>query len=893
METLIGIAGTGEAMTWIQRLFSRRRIESDLSEEIRGHLDERIEELVSRGVAPADAVRQARREFGNVTLIEEQARDVWKWRWIEDLSADVRFALRQLRKSPAFAAAGALTVALGIGANTAVFSVVNAVVLRPLPFPAPDTLLSVWPRGDAGPAGPYDISYPNLFDFRNENTVFDHLVSYRATPISLTGSGEPVQLRGEIVSWDLFPLLKVQPTLGRGFRPEDEDPGARIVIISHSLWKTRLGGDVGIIGRTINLDREPYLVVGVAPAGFNFPVGGEQVQVWTTLAIDARSDTVQPVTQQRGARMLSVMGRLREGVSIQQAQTQMDRIASSLAQRYPDENRRYPGVFLQSALGDVSGLARGPLLFLLGAVGLVLLLACANLANLLLSRTAEREREFALRLAIGAARSRIVRQVMTEGLTLALIGGIAGVAMAGLLVELAVPLVGTTIPRIEQTRLDGRVLVFALAVTLVTSVLFSVAPASRLLYDRLNDPLKESAYGNVHGASRVGSALVVVQVALGLMLLSGASLLMAGFVHVTRRDPGFRPEKLLTFNIGVPGAQYPRTRQLEFYSQLLERLGTLPGARSAALAMPLPLTGSSMTVGFDIADRPAPRSARPSSNIAIVSPGFFQTAGIPLLQGRGFTDQDDSAGPPVLAVNRAFADKFFPGENAVGKRIRSGALSDARGPQMREIVGIVGNARQSPLGSQPDPIYYFPYRQLPWCCPSVIVRTGESPASLESSVRSVVSSIDRQLPLFDVRTGDQILSLGVTPVTFLTVLMVSFAAIGLLLTSIGLYGVLSYAVVKRTREIGIRIALGASRPAVLSMVLRRAAILVGAGLIIGLAGSIAARRIIGGMLFGVDGGNPLLLLCAVSVMVAAAWLATYLPAHRAASIDPMLALRTE
>jgi putative ABC transport system permease protein len=879
-------------MTWIQRLFSRRQIESDLSEEIRGHLDERIDELVSGGVAPADAVRQARREFGNVTLIEEQARDVWKWRWIEDFAADVRFALRQLRKSPAFAAAGAFTVALGIGANTAVFSVVNAVVLRPLPFPAPDALLSVWPRGDAGPAGPYDISYPNLFDFRNENTVFDHLVSYRSTPISLTGFGEPVQLRGEIVSWDLFPLLKSQPTLGRGFRPEDEDPGARMAIVSHSLWKTRLGGDVGVIGRTINLDREPYLVVGVAPTGFNFPVGGEQIQVWTTLAIDARSGTVQPVTQQRGARMLSVMGRLRDGVSIQQAQAQMDRIASSLAQRYPDENRRHPGVFLQSALGDVSGLARGPLLFLLGAVGLVLLLACANLANLLLSRTAEREREFALRLAIGAARSRIVRQVMTEGLTLALIGGIAGVAMAGLLVELAIPLVGTTIPRIEQTRLDGRVLVFALAVTLVTSVLFSVAPASRLLNDRLNDPLKERAYGNAHGATRVGSALVVVQVALGLMLLSGASLLMAGFVHVTRRDPGFQPERLLTFSIGVPESQYPRARQLEFYRQLLERLDRVPDAR-AALAMPLPLTGSSMTVGFDIADRPAPRSARPSSNIAIVSPGFFRTAGIPLLQGRGFTDQDDSAGPPVLIVNRAFADKFFPGENAVGKSIRSGALSDARGPQIRQIVGIVANARQSPLGSQPDPIYYFPYRQLPWCCPSVIVRTGESPGSLESSVRSVVSSIDRQLPLFDVRTGDQIVSLGVTPVTFLTVLMVSFAAIGLLLTSVGLYGVLSYAVVKRTREIGIRIALGASRPAVRSMVLRRAAILVSAGLIIGVAGSIAARRLIGGMLFGVGGGSSLLLLSAVSVMVAAAWLATYLPAHRAASIDPMLALRSE
>jgi putative ABC transport system permease protein len=881
-------------MTWIRRLFARGQIEADLAEEIRGHLEEKVDELVARGVAREQAIHQARREFGNVTLIEEQAHDVWRWRWIEDFASDVRFALRQLRKSPVFAAAGALTLAVGIGANTAVFSVVNAVMLRPLPFPEPERLISVWPRSITGPAGPYNVSYPNFFDFRTENSVFEHLVSYRSTPISLTGSAEPLQLRGEIVSWGLFPLLDMLPMLGRGFQPQDEDSGARTIVVSHTLWKTRLGGNPDIIGRSIDLDREPYTVIGVAPPGFNFPVGGEQVQIWTTLAIDARSATVQPATRQRGARMLSVMGRLRDGVSIEQAETQMDRIAASLAEHYPDDNQRYPGVFLQPALDDVTRVARGPLVFLLGAVGLVLLLACANLANLLLSRTAEREREFALRLAIGAARSRIARQVTTEALTLALIGGIAGVALAALLADAAIPLVGRTIPRIEQTSVDSRVIVFALALMLVTSVLFSLAPAMRLLRDHLNDPLKESAYGNVRGLGRLGGALVVSQVAFGLMLLSGAAFLMAGFVHLMQRDSGFQPERLLTFSIGMPSSDYPRVRQLDFYDQLLTRLDHLPGARSAALAMPLPLTGSSMTVGFDIAGRPTPPSARPRSDIAIVSPGFFQTAGIPLLEGRGFTDHDDSDSLPVLIVNRAFADTFFPGESAIGKQIRSGAISDdVHGPQMREIVGIVGNARQSPLASQAEPIYYFPYRQLPWCCPSVIVRAAGSPALLEPSVRSVVSSIDRQLPLFDIRTGNQIRSTGVTPVTFLTALMVSFAAIGLLLTSTGLYGVLSYGVVKRTREIGIRIALGASRPAVLSMVVGQAAILVGAGLIIGIGGSIAARRFIGGLLFGINVGTLPLLLSAVSVMLATGWLAAYLPARRAASIDPVLALRSE
>jgi putative ABC transport system permease protein len=880
-------------MIRIDRLFSRRRIDRELAEEIRGHLDEKVEELVARGVARDEAVYEARREFGNVALIEQQAREVWKRRWLEDFLSDVRFGLRQLRKSPAFAVAGALTLAVGIGANAAVFSVVNAVILEPLPFPEPDRLVSISPGDDAGPAGPYEVSYPNFFDLRNENSVFDTLVSYRSEPVSLTGFGDPVQLRAEIVSWGLFPLLRMQPIRGRGFEPQDEDPGARTVIVSHSLWRTKLGGNVDVVGRSITLNREPYLVVGIAPEVFNFPVGGEQVQIWIPLAIDARSATVQPVTRQRGARMLSVMGRLRDGVSIEQAQAPMDRVAASLVERYPNQNRRWPRIHLQPARDELASASRHPLLLLLGAVGLVLLLACANLANLLLSRTAEREREFALRLAIGAGRSRIVRQVIAESLTLASIGGIGSVAMAAFLVRLVVPLAGTSTPRIEQASVDDRVLLFALALTVATSVLFSLAPALRLLRDGLHDPLKEGAYANAHGPDRLGSALVVVQVALGLMLVIGAGLLMAAFVHVTRRDPGFEPERLLTFNIGVPGAEYPRARQIGLYAQLLERVGNLPGASSAALAMPLPLTGSSMTMAFNIAERPSPPHARPASNMAIVSPGYFQTAGIPLLQGRGFTDMDDSNSPPVLIVNRAFAEKFFPGQSAVGKGIEPGATSDARGTRMREIVGVVGNARQSPLGSQSDAIYYFPYRQLPWCCPSVAVRAATSPASLVPSVRSVVSSMDEQLPLFDVRTGDQILSVGVTPARFLMLLLVSFAAIGLLLTSVGLYGIVSYAVVKRTREIGIRIALGASRLAVLSMVLRQAAILVAAGLIGGIAGSIATRRFIRAMLFGVDAGNPVLFLGAISVTVAAAFLATYLPARRAACIDPTLALKTE
>jgi putative ABC transport system permease protein len=879
-------------MNWIKRLFARRQLEADLAAEIRGHLDERVADLVSRGLSRAEAIRQARREFGNVSLIEERAREVWRWRWIEDFLFDLRFALRQVRKAPGFATAATLTLAIGIGATTAVFSVVNAVVLRPLPFEQPGRLVSVWPSGEAGPAGPYNVSYPNFFDFRSENSVFEHLVSYRSTSISLTGAGEPVQLRGEIVSWDLFPLLGVQPLLGRGFLATDEEPGTRAVILGHALWSTRFAADAGMIGRTIELAGEPWLVVGVAPPSFSFPVAGESVQVWVPSAVDAGGGTVRPLTVQRGARTLSLMGRLRDGVSIEQATAQMNGIAASLAARYPENNERYPRVYLQPALVETAGRARAPLLLLLGAVGCVLLLACANVANLLLSRNAEREREFALRLAIGAPRERLVRQVLAEAFALALFGAVGGVVLAWLLVGFAAPLGAAAVPRMAETRVDAGVLVFALALTIATAVFCSAAPVVRLRRGVANSPLKEGAYANVKGRDRLGGAFVVAQVALGLTLLTGAGLLTAGFVHVTRQHPGFQPEQLLTFAIAVPESRYAGARQVDLYGQLLERLADVPDARSAALAMPLPLTGSSMSVGFDIEGRPAPPSDRSRSDIAIVSTEFFRTAGIPLLEGRGFSDQDDRDRPPVLIVNRAFAERFFPGESVIGKRILPGVITD-RGPQWREIVGIVGDAKQSPFASRPEPVYYFPYRQLPWCCPYIVVRSAGAPESLEPSVRSVVASLDRQLPVFDVRPADQLAAGQMRPATFATLLMISFATIALLLTAIGLYGVLSYDVVKRTREIGIRIALGATRRTVLAGVVRRAALLIAIGVALGIAGSIAVRRVAGTIVFGVDNGGSLLLIGAVSVMLAAAWLATYWPARRAAAIEPMLALRGE
>jgi len=510
-----------------------------------------------------------------------------------------------------------------------------------------------------------------------------------------------------------------------------------------------------------------------------------------------------------------------------------------------------------------------------------------------MSRAAEREQEFAVRIAIGAGRSRLIRQVAAEAVTLSVAGGIGGVLSGAVLLRAAVPMASGIIPRIAGATVDFRVLVFSLAVTAATALLFSLVPLAKLARQELHDALAESGRASVHGSNRLRGALVVVQVSLGLTLVSAAALLTASYVHVAARNPGLDAERLLTFNVSPPASKYSHKGQPQFYDELLERIKNLPGALDAAAAMPLPLTGSSMTVGFEIAGQPSTQSARPSANMAIVSPEFFRTAGIPLLAGREFTDQDRAESPPVLIVNRAFADKFFPGQEAVGKRMKPGVGSDAGGPRMREIVGVVGDARQSPLGPSADAVYYVPYRQLPWCCPSVMVRAARDPEALAPEVRAAVAAIDKQVPIYGVRTGERMLAIGLAAPKFLMLLLSSFATVGLLLTVIGLYGVMSYDVVRRTREIGVRLALGASQFSVLSMVLRRALMLVTIGAVVCTGGAVAGTRIMRTIVFGIGTWQPLLLGVSIAVVIVAALAATYVPARRAASVDPTLALRSE
>lgn len=880
-------------MNWWKQLTSRPQLDQDLSAEIQQHLEERTDALVSAGMPRAEARLAARREFGNVTLLEERGRDVWRWGMIENLFADLRYAFRQLRKSPAFTAAAVLTLALGIGANTAVFSVVNAVILRPLPFPEPARLVALEALDRRSGPLPSNFSYPNFFDLRRYNQVFEYIVSYRTSNFSLSGAGMPMHLSGAIVSADLFSLLRIQPALGRGFLPEEEQAGQRVVVLSHELWKAEFSGDATILDRAITLDSQPYTVVGVMPSGFAFPVGNTKVKLWTTLARDATADTATPMTEQRGARMLNAIARLKPGVSIETALAQMDTIAGTLAKEYPDDNKNFAGTYIRPVLDELTGDTRRPLFILLGAVGLVLLIACANIANLLLARTAEREREFAIRAAIGASRRTIVRQLLTESLALALIGCGAGVLVAIVCVNLLLPLAGESIPRIGEAVVDGSVLSFSVALALLTSLLFSIAPALRLAKTELTGPLKEGSRGDVRGQDRLRIGLVVAQITLGLVLLSGAGLLIASFLHLLHRDLGLQLEHVLTFNMSVPDARYPEAKQLEFNNRLLERLRALPGVTSVAEGVPLPLTGSQMTISFAIEERPGTRSNRPSSDIAIITPDYFRTLGIPVIEGREFTARDDSKAAPVVIVNRAFAEQFFPGENVIGKRMQPGASMRDGADPMREIVGVVGNAVQTPLQMQADPIYYLPYKQLIWFVPPVVMKTSIPPAAMESAVRAVVASIDKEIPIYGLQPIDDLLGAGIARPRFQMLLLASFAGIALLLTVVGLYGVLSYSVLKRTREIGVRVALGASRRMVLGMILKQAMLLVAAGVVLGLAGAFAAGQFLTNMLYGVSPRNPLLLAIACCAIAVTAAVAAFLPARRAASIDPMQALRSE
>lgn len=880
-------------MNWFKQLFTRRRQFDELSQSIQEHLDEKIADLMDRGMTREEAGRAAHREFGNTTQIEERSREVWQWPRLESLWADVKYAMRQMKKSPGFAAVVIVTLALGIGANTTVFSIVDAVLLRPLPFSHPEQLVSVQSREASGAFIGGAVSYPDFFDWRTQNHSFAGLLSYHDNSATLTGMERAVRLEGEVVSWEMLPLLGVNPELGQGFRPEDEKLGTRVTLISHALWVSQFASDPGVVGRTVHLSGEVYTIVGVMPATFRFPVSAPKNDFWTTLAVD-NDGTPHTSTANRGNHMMSVMGRLKPGVTVAEADTDMRALAARLAGQYPDTNTKHNSAHVESELRALLGDTRTLLLVILGAVGLVLVIACGNVANLLLARVREREREMAMRSALGANRARLVRQLLVESAVLGVLGGMVGCALAFAATPAVLRLIGTSVPRAADAGVNLPALGFAFAVSLVSAVVFGMSPAIASARGDLLSPLQAGGRGDTVRRHRLGSVVIVGQVALGILLTAGAGLLVTSFMHLSRNDQGFNPDHVLTFLFETPDAQYAHTRP-QFYQQYFEKLRAFPGVEAAAGSMLLPMTDNGAHISFEDPEHPVSKGQQPGASLDVVSDGYFHTMQIPLMAGRDFSNQDTVESPQVMIVSQAFAEKFFPGENVLGKKLKPGAGNgNPEGPSWRTIVGVAGNVRHAATSREMEPMYYLPASQLStWCCLYSVVRTGTDPTSLEPVAQRLVSQMDQNIPVTDVHTMQDLIGLQLAQPRFAMVLLSAFAGLALVLTVVGLYGVMAYSVARRTREIGVRLALGAQRGKVFEMVLRQASVLLVIGILLGVGATLISTPLLVSLLYGTGARNPLVLAGVCALVALTGLLAAYLPARRAASVNPMKALRTE
>ena len=814
---------------------------------------------------------------------------------METLFQDVRYALRQLRKNPGFTAVALVTLALGIGANTAVFSVVDAVMLRPLPYHQPERLIEAQSVNSRNPETTgFNISYPDFLDWRAQTHTIDNLVSYHDSMFVLTGLQRPVQVDAEIVSWDLLPALGIQPELGRGFTADEEKAGTKVVLISHALWTSQFGADKSIIGRAIHLSGDPYTVIGVMPPKFRFPIGRSTNDIWTTLAVDDDLTDPHSNMRNRGAHFLNVFGRLRPGRSVVEADQDLRGIALNLAKAYPNTNTRHDSARALPEVEALLGDTRTALLVVLGSVALVLLIACGNIANLLLARMRERQREIALRSALGAGKRRIVRQLLAESLVLSVCGGIAGCGLAYLCTPAILSLIGDSVPRAADAGVDLRVLAFAVFLSCVAGMIFGVIPAWAGSRTDLVSTLKQGGKSEIFGRDWLRCSLIVGQVAIGLVLTAAAGLLITSFNRLLHADQGFNPRHLTTMFFDMPDAQY-KTRRTQFYREYFERVRALPGVESAAGVMILPMTNDGVVLSFEDPEHPTAEGQRPSANMTPVTPQYFSVMEISLLKGRDFSDRDDMQAPQVMIVNQAFAQKYFPGEDVLGKKLKPGAGNGTpSGPPWREIVGVVGNIRLGATDRERDPAMYVPSSQLNnWCCLHTVIRTSLDSTSMTASVQRIVSSMDKDIPITQVRTMDELMYLQLAQPRFAMVLLSTFAGLALALTIVGLYGVMMYSVSRRTREIGVRMALGARRGDMLTMVLRGAAILLAAGIAMGTAASLASASILQGMLYGIGSRDPWVMTGVCSVVAVVGLLAAAIPAWRAAKVDPMVALRYE
>jgi len=879
-------------------LFRGRSVEPELAREIACHLALLAEEFERRGLPPEEAKLAARRAYGGVEQAKELHREARSFVWIEQFLKDVRYGARNLLRTPMFTLVAVNTLALGIGANTAIFSVVNAVLLRPLAYKDPERLVTILHIFNN------PVAVGNYVDWRAQSRSFEAMGAAEYWSPNLTGSDPAEHLLGLRMTQNLLPMLGVEPFLGRVFVPGEDQTGAEHeVVLSHRLWQRRFNNDPNVLGKSIVLDGQGYTVIGVMPAEFHFaPFWATRAELWAPLAFGDR-------IHNRGGNSLRVFARLRPGVTLQQARAEISTITARLEKQYPGTNR---DVFVTPLKENVVGKVETPLLILLGAVGFVLLIACANVAHMLLARTADRQKEIAVRTALGAGRWRVIRQFLTENLLLAAIGAAAGLLLAMWGTRALVLLSPSKLPRVDMVAIDAPVVLFLVGVTVLTALTFGLAPAWQAAIGNLSGALKEGGRGGTDGIrrNRLRTFLVASEFALAFMLLIGAGLMIRSFFALESVDPGFNPRHVLSMVVSVAGLnEASEERRGIFYSQLLDRVRALPGVASAGGINHLPLAGDIWGWSFAIEGRPKPRPGEsPGAVYRVVMPGYFETMRLPVLRGRAITERDDAHAPGVVLINERAASQYWPGEDPIGKRISFDAgnsqtsVNNSSPPTWLMVIGVVKNAKQSDWADDVEPEAYLAALQnqdflgaqgshIAYL--TLVVRTSGDPAAMAASVKETVWSFDRNLPISEVVTMDRVIADATAEPRFEMLLLGVFAVIALVLAAVGIYGVMSYSVSRRTHEIGIRISLGAGRADVLGMVLRQGMVQASAGTATGIAGALLLSRLMAGMLYGVRPTDPVTFAGVGIVLGLAALAAMCVPARKATRIDPMVALRHE
>ena len=809
---------------------------------------------------------------------------------METIIQDIRYGFRLLVRRPAFTIIAVATLALGIGANTAIFSVVNAVLMRTLPYQEPERLVALW-ETNAQPGQETndrnEVAMGNFLDWRAQTSAIDEVAALNYSSVNLTGVAEPERIQGAVVTTNLLSTLGVQPAIGRGFVAEEERPDSqRTVIVSHGLWQRRFGSDPEFIGKTLTLNSNPVVVVGIMPPTFDleYPIT-RQVDMWLPMRV-AASNT------DRQSHYLYVLGRLKRGVTLEQAQAGMNVLASQLQQQYPKTNSGR-GANIVSLHQQLVGRVQPYLRLLFAAVGFVLLIACANVASLLLARVTARHKEVAIRMAIGASRWRIIRQLLIESILLSSVSGLAGLLVAYWGTDLLVAMAPAEVPRLGEVGLRAPVFAWTLGVSMITGVLFGLAPALGASKPDLNESLKEggrSAAGT--GRSRMRNILVVSELALALVLLIGAGLMIRSFARLQNVSPGFDPKNLLTMNISLPRQKYGENAKISsFFNRLLEGVGSVPGVEAVGGIDPLPLGGSDGTTGFVVEGAP-PRAVgdRPEVGERTITSDYFNTMRIPLLKGRAFSESDREDAPRVVVINEALAQRFWPDEEAIGKRLGF----RAKEPQIwHEVVGIVGNVKHRSLDADPKPELYFPYSQYPGTFMTLVARTASDPVNAITAIRNQVLALDADQPVFDIKTMNERLSKSIAVSRFIMLMLGAFATLSTLLAAVGIYGLMAYTVAQRTHEIGVRMALGAEASDVVKLVLGQGLKLVVAGVGLGVAGALSLTRLMQSLLFNLSATDPLTFIVISTILAGVALAACFLPARRATRVDPMVALRCE